>query len=63
MGLLHDLGALFLRQKGKSAHGFRVLGQGKAKAQGKIVFIHRIHPAASVLMRQGVCYSALPVAL
>lgn len=51
MGLLHNLGALFLRQERKSAHGLRILGQGKAEAKGQVFFIHKIHPALSQILQ------------
>ena len=51
MGLLQDLGAFFLREEGKGAHGLRILGQCKAKTKGQVVFIHKIHLALSQILK------------
>ena len=63
MGLLHNLGALFLRQERKGAHGLRVLGQGKAKAKGQVVFVQKVHPALSQILqicRRDVVFHVVP---
>ena len=63
MGLLHNLGAFFLRQERKGAHGFRILGQGKAKAKGQVVFIHQMYPALSQILqicRRDVVFHVIP---
>ena len=63
MGLLHNLGAFFLRQERKGAHGLRILRQGKAKTKGEIVFIHQIHPALSQILqicRRNVVFHVVP---
>ena len=63
MGLLHNLGAFFLRQERKGAHGLRILGQGKAKAKGQVVFIHQMYPALSQILqicRRDVVFHVIP---
>ena len=63
MGLLQDLGAFFLREEGKGAHGLRILGQGKAKTKGQIVFIQKVHPALSQILqicRRNVVFHVVP---
>lgn len=63
MGLLQDLGAFFLRQERKGAQGLRILGQGKAKAKGQVVFVQKVHPALSQILqicRRNVVFHVVP---